>query len=140
MNITLEVDKMNRFYDYPSSDGTTNILFHDLEYIIFPLVMFKKFHVQFEVEKKVISFFSNDTSILEVKKKFDKTQENENPKVISTGIIILIIILGILLIGFISFFYYKKKNLNLKKKFIKYSKFGDDDESIHGLAEESQLY
>ena len=57
MNITLEVDKMNRFYDYPSSDGTTNILFHDLEYIIFPLVMFKKFHVQFDVEKKVISFF-----------------------------------------------------------------------------------
>ena len=52
MNITLEVDKMNRFYDYPSSDGTTNILFHNLEYIIFPLVMFKKFHVQFDVEKK----------------------------------------------------------------------------------------
>ena len=109
MNITLEVDKMNRFYDYPSSDGTTNILFHNLEYIIFPLVMFKKFHVQFDVEKKVISFFSNDTSILEVKKELDKTQETENSTVISTGIIILITVLGIVLIGLISFFYYKKK-------------------------------
>ena len=70
----------------------------------------------------------------------DKTQETENSKVISTGIIILIIMLGIVLIGLISFFYYKKKNLNLKKKFIKYSKFGDDDESVHGLADKSQLY
>ena len=53
MNITLEVDKMNmnRFYDYPSSDGTTNILFHDLEYIIFPLGMLKRFHAQFDKKK-----------------------------------------------------------------------------------------
>ena len=91
------------------------------------------------LKKKVISFFSNDTSILDVKKELDKTQKTENSKVISTGIIILIIMLGIVLIGLISFFYYKKKNLNLKKKFLKYSKFGDD-ESVHGLADESQLY
>ena len=53
MNITLEVDKINRFYTYyPSSDGVTNILFHDFEYIIFLLLMFKKFHIQFDVEKK----------------------------------------------------------------------------------------
>ena len=57
MEITLEVDKINRFYNYSSSDGTTNILFHDFEYIIFPLVMLKNFHVQFDVEKKLLVFF-----------------------------------------------------------------------------------
>ena len=44
MNITLEVDKIKRFYTYyPPSDGVTYILFHEFEYIIFPLVMFKIF-------------------------------------------------------------------------------------------------
>ena len=142
MEITLEVDKINRFYNYSSSDGTTNILFHDFEYIIFPLVMLKNFHVQFDVEKKVISFFSNDTSILKVKKKTNETQKNENSDGISIGIIIFIIILCIILIGFIGFFYYffyyKKKYLNLEKKFIKYSKF--DDENVHGLEDYENIY
>ena len=142
MEITLEVDKINRFYNYSSSDGTTNILFHDFEYIIFPLVMLKNFHVQFDVEKKVISFFSNDTSILKVKKKTNETQKNENSNGISIGIIIFIIILCIILIGFIGFFYYffyyKKKYLNLEKKFIKYSKF--DDENVHGLEDYENIY
>ena len=41
MNITLEVDKINRFYNYQTdSDCVTNILFHDFDYIIFPLTMF----------------------------------------------------------------------------------------------------
>ena len=41
MNITLEVDKINRFYtQYPFSDEVKNIMLHDLEYIIFPLAMF----------------------------------------------------------------------------------------------------
>ena len=58
MNITLEVDKINRFHAiYHTSAGTTNIFFHDLEYIIFPLVMLKNFHVQFDVEKKLLVFF-----------------------------------------------------------------------------------
>ena len=57
MNIKLEVDKINKFYTYyPSSDGVINILFHDFEYIIFPFVMFKNFHVQFDVEKKGRAF------------------------------------------------------------------------------------
>ena len=120
MDITLEVDKINRFYNYPSSDWTTNIFFHDFEYIIFPLVMFKNFHVQFDVEKKVISFFSNNTSILEVKKETNETQKNENSVDISIGIVIFMIILCIILIGFIGFFYYffyhKKKHINLEQK------------------------
>ena len=41
-----------------------------------PLVIFKYFHEQFDVEKKVISFYSNDTSISEIKKQINKTQKN----------------------------------------------------------------
>ena len=139
MNITLEVDKINSFYTYyPSSDGVTNILFHKFEYIIFLLVMFKNFHVQFDVEKKVISFYSNDTSILEIKKQINKTQKNDNLDGISTGLLFLIVILGILLIGFCSLFYYfcyyKKKYVNFEKKFNKYSMF-EDDGSDHTLAD-----
>ena len=50
MNITLEVDRIDRFnlfYSFP--DGTTNILFHDFDYIIFPLIMFKNFHITYPI-------------------------------------------------------------------------------------------
>jgi len=113
MNITLEVDKINRFYDYSTeSNYVTNILFHDEDYIIFPLTMFKNFHIQFDVEKKIISFFTNDTNILELKKK-------SNSDYISTILIIFFVILGTLLIG-IGVFLYKKKHSSLYKKFNKY--------------------
>jgi ABC-type multidrug transport system permease subunit len=94
------------------------------------------------LKKKLLVFFSNDTSILKVKKKTNETQKNENSDGISIGIIIFIIILCIILIGFIGFFYYffyyKKKYLNLEKKFIKYSKF--DDENVHGLEDYENIY
>ena len=90
------------------------------------------------LKKKLLVFFSNDTSILKVKKKTNETQKNENSDGISIGIIIFIIILCIILKGFISFFYHKKKYLNLEKKFIKYSKF--DDENVHGLEDYENIY
>ena len=122
MNITLEVDKINRFYDYSTeSNYVTNILFHDEDYIIFPLTMFKNFHIQFDVEKKIISFFTNDTNILELKKK-------SNSDYISTILIIFFVILGTLLIG-IGVFLYKKKHSSSHKKFNKYSRF--EEESDH---------
>ena len=139
MNITLEVDKVNRFYDYQTdSDCVTNILFHDTEYIIFPLIMLKNFHTQFDVDKKLISFFSNDSSILEIKRKEpDKTQEpqKDDSDGISTGLLVLLIILGILLIvglGYGGFLLYKKKHLSIEKKFNKYSRF-EDEEGDHSL-------
>ena len=129
MNITLEVDKMSRFYaNYPSLDGVTNIFFHDLEYIIFPLVMPKNFHVQFDVEKRVISFYSNDTNILEIKEKALLDQKDDNSDRISICIIIIIISSILLILGCIYyyFFYYKKKYRNFEK-FNKYSKYEDEE-------------
>ena len=136
MNITLEVDKLNRFYNYqPLSDCATNINFHDFDYIIFPLTMLKNFHTQFDVENKIISFFSDDTSILEIKRnspgKSDE-QKKDDPADISTWLLILLIILGILLIlgiGYGGFLFYRKKNPSLEEKFNKYSRFNDEDSS-----------
>ena len=102
--------------------------------------MLKNFHTQFDVEKKVISFFTNDTNILELKKEEpQKTTEPENGDSngngISTGLLILLIILGILLIagiGYGGFLLYRKRNLTLEKKFNKYSRF-EDEEGDHSL-------
>ena len=140
MNITLEVDRKNRFSaDSSTSNGVTDIIFHDFDYIIFPLIMLKNFHTQFDVEKKVISFFTNDTKILELKKeepqKTDEPKNDSNGNGISTGLLILLIILGILLlagIGYGGFLLYRKRNLTLEKKFNKYSRF-EDEEGDHSL-------
>ena len=128
MNITLEVDKINRFHAiYPTSAGTTNIFFHDLEYIIFPLVMLKNFHVQFDVEKRLISFYSNDTNILEIKEKAFLDSKDNNTDRFYTWLIIFIISGILLILGCIYyFFYYKKKYLNFEK-FNKYSKYEDEE-------------
>ena len=140
MNITLEVDRINRFYSYsPSSEAVTNIFFHDLDYIIFPLTMLKNFHTQFDVDKKIISFYSNDTTILEIKRKeppkTEEPEKDDDSGGISTWLLVILIILGILLIcgiGYGGFLFYRKRNLNLEQKFNKYSRFEDED-STHAL-------
>ena len=53
--------------------------------------MFKNFHVLFDVEKRVISFYSNDTNILEIKEKALLDQKDDNSDRISVWIIIIII-------------------------------------------------
>ena len=144
MNISLEVDNLKRYYDV-SDDGWSNILFHDpgIDYIIFPLTMLKNFHVQFDIENNNISFYSNDTSILELPKKIDpkpnpepETQPSQEPENtpgdgVSLGLIIFLSILGILLIGGLGYggFLIWKKNQkpDLEKNFNKYSKFDDED-------------
>ena len=138
MNITLEVDKINRFYDYLHvSEGSSNILFHEYEYFIFPLTMLKNFHTQFDVEKKIISFFTNDSSLLEIKGKKSKTTDEpekvESNGGISTGLLITLIVLSILLIfgiGYGGFLLYKKKHPKLEEKFNKYSRFNDEENDI----------
>ena len=115
MNITIEVDYIKRYYDYAIEENVTNILFHKEDYIIFPLSMFKNFHVQFDFDKKLISFFSNDTTILEVKKETIIPSNTHNPpksdtetlKGISTGVIIIIVIVALIVFGLALFFLIK---------------------------------
>ena len=140
MNITIEVDDVQRFYD-SSFDNYTNIIFHDSDFIILPLTMFKNFHVQFDLDNNQISFFSNDTSILEIKKDEPQpTQNTDEPENSSeqksdygpsAGLIVFLVILGILIIGGLGyggFLFWKKKHIpDLEKRFNKYSKFEDED-------------
>ena len=95
--------------------------------IIFPLAMFKNFHVQLDVEKRVISFYSNDTNILEIKEKAFLDPKDNNTDGFYTWLIIFIISGILLILGCIYyFFYYKKKYLNFEK-FNKYSKYEDEE-------------
>ena len=140
MNITLEVDYIGRYYKY-SAEGVANILFHDYDYIIFPLTMLKNFHVQFNLENNTINFYTNDTSLLEVRKKEEPTPgpepnpshepEEEPSNGPSTGLIVFLVILGILLVGglgYVGFLIWKKKqNPDIEKRFNKYAKFEDED-------------
>ena len=140
MNITIEVDDVQRFY-YSKFENYTNIIFHDSDFIILPLTMFKNFHIQFDLDNNQISFFSNDTSILEIKKDEPQpTQHTDEPENTSetkpddgpsAGLIVFLVILGILIIGGLGyggFLFWKKKHIpDLEKRFNKYSKFEDED-------------
>ena len=140
MNITLEVDYIGRYYQY-STDGVANILFHNYDYIIFPLTMLKNFHVQFNIENNTINFYTNDTSILEVQKKEEPTPNkdpipsqdpNEEPSDgPSAGLIVFLVIIGILLVGGLGYggflIWKKKQNPDIEKRFNKYAKFEDED-------------
>ena len=140
MNITLEVDYLGRYYN-SKTDGAANILFHDYDYIIFPLTMLKNFHVQFNIENNTINFYTNDTSILEVPKKEDPTPDtdpnpSQDPKEEpsdgpSAGLIVFLVIIGILLVGGLGYggflIWKKQQNPDIEKRFNKYAKFEDED-------------
>jgi len=140
MNITLEVDYIGRYYQY-SIEGVANILFHNYDYIIFPLTMLKNFHVQFNIENNTINFYTNDTSLLEVPKKEEPTPDtdpnpSQDPKEEpsdgpSAGLIVFLVIVGILLVGGLGYggflIWKKKQNPDIEKRFNKYAKFEDED-------------
>ena len=133
MNITIEVDDVQKYEDY-NFKNVTNIIFHDSDFIILPLAAFKNFHVQFNLDNNQISFFSNDTSILKIKKdELEKTSELKSDDGPFVGLIVFLVILCVLLIGCLGygFFLFRKKKLihisNFEKCFNKYSKFEDED-------------
>ena len=73
MTITTEIDNINRFTNKNSEDkDKTRIKFEDIDYIILPLIMFKRFHVQFDGNNNIISFYTTDSSILQ-RMTFQKT-------------------------------------------------------------------
>ena len=63
-------DNVKRYHlNEDVKDINTKIQFKNNEYFIFPLIMFKNFHVQFDGEANIISFYTTNKDILEVKKK-----------------------------------------------------------------------
>ena len=68
MNITGEIDILDRF-NIESQSEKTLVTFDDINYIVLPLIMFKNFHIQFDGNNNIISFYTTDNSILEIRKK-----------------------------------------------------------------------
>jgi len=141
MIITIEVDNLNRFTSKDSSEEKhkTRIKFDKNEFFIFPLIMFKNFHVQFDSNDNIISFYTTNEKILElIKKKEDnpdperKEQENDSSDA-GTIILIIIIVLLILALGFGVFWFIKRRSSN-EKNINKYNKF-EEDETLQNMNE-----
>ena len=131
LNITLELDKFNRYFSSNNNDKEIiNItLSSEINYIIFPLIMFKQFHVQFDAEKNVINFYTKDSSILQVKEEKKETPNNEEGS--SSGFnafLIILIILLILGIGFGIFYFLRLRKNKVEKDINRFTKFEDEED------------
>ena len=126
--ITGQLDNIIRFNaNEPKKKNISRIIFEEIDYIVLPLSVFKNFHLQFDAENNLISFYANESSILEVKKK-------EKDSSSSLGIVIaIIIILIILVLGFGGYWYFSKRK-NIEKNINNFSKFEDEEDyqSING--------
>ena len=131
MSITIEIDNIIRFTKETDDKYQTNIIFEDVDYFILPLIVFKQFHVQFNAEKNIISFYTTDKSILELKEKEDESkseeQEPDSDSNAGTVVLIIFIVLIILAIGFGIFWFLRKRKNSSEKNINKYNKFEEDD-------------
>ena len=75
MDITLEIDNLKRFNSEEEKDSI-QITFKSIDYIIFPLEMFKNFHIQFDADNNITRFYSTNKSILNVKIKEPEQEKN----------------------------------------------------------------
>lgn len=118
MKITIEIDSAKRFTtDNNELKNKTRIRFHNFDYFIFPLIMFKNFHVQFDAENNIIQFYTTNKSILSVKNE-EKTKKKGFSKVL-LAFIIIIIIFSISVVGFIIYKFIRMKKEEYIQKDIK---------------------
>ena len=130
MNITAEIDFFDRFRQKTKGPKTkTRIQFSHEEYIIFPMMMFKQFDVEFNAEKKAISFFTTNSSILET-----PIPPVKKSNVLKILLIILIIII-VLAAGFGIFllirYFKRRRGTSLEYKISACNKYEDDFNSIN---------
>lgn len=128
MNITAEIDLTTNYCkDKGTNQYKTRIRFESIKYIIFPLMMFKKFHVEFDGVNKKISFFTTDKSILEIPEK-----PVEEKSSILTVLLVILIIVVVLAIAFVVYHYIRKLRGNsLEKSINECNKYEDDFRNIN---------
>jgi len=129
INITLELDKFNRYYSKNNDNKERININLRGNFIIFPLIMFKQFHVQFDAEKKVINFYTKNSSLLQVKKEDHETPKNEEGS--SSGLttfLVILIILIIIGIGFGVFYFLRKRKNKVEKDINRFTKFEDEED------------
>ena len=125
MDITLEIDSLRRFNSEKDQDSIDMIFDDDIKDIIFPLIMFKNFHIQFDADKNIISFYSTNKNILHVKIKEETQQDSSYALTVFLVILIIILLLGL---GFGVFYYFKKRRNGSSKEINKFTKFEDEDD------------
>ena len=95
--------------------------------------MFKNFHIQFDAENNLISFYTTNTSILTLKNiRDDDDKESSSGLIIFLIILIILIVLGLVL-GVFCFL--KRRRGSLEKNINKYNKF-EDEENFQSLNEQ----
>ena len=136
MIITIEIDNILRYSKKKENNQfITNINFEKDEYFILPLIVFKNFHVQFNAENNLISFYTTDKSILELKKENDESpnEEEKEPSNVGTVLLVILIILIIIALAF-GVFWFLKKRKNSEQNINKYNKF-EEDENFQNMSE-----
>ena len=129
-NITVEIDSKARFsLSENQSKNKTRIKFSNIDYFIFPLIMFKNFDVQFDAEKNIISFFTTDNSILSVV----RVKDEKSDKGLSKGLIALIVILSILVALIIGFIIYRFMRIKKESDIQKDAKKIEEIEEFHSM-------
>ena len=134
INITLELDKFNKYFSNNNNNNNEEIIKinfkNDNNYIIFPLILFKQFHVQFDAEKKVINFYTTDSSILQVKEKKKEIPKNDEEDSSSSLTVFLVILIILLVIGIgLGVFYFLRLRKNKVEKDInRFTKFEDEED------------
>jgi len=119
--ITGQVDSLGRFNEKKDENKDyARIQFEDIDYIILPLMAFKEFHVQFDADKNLVKFYTNNPNILKVK----ISKSGSSGLSVFIVLLIIIILLGL---GFAVFWLIKNRrktgsNIN------KFSKFEDEED------------
>lgn len=140
LNMTLELDKFNKYYSNKNeNEEIIRINFDSLNnHIIFPLILFKQFHVQFDAEKKEINFYTTDTSLLQVREEKKETPKNEEDSSSGSGFPVFLVILIILLIigiGIGIFYFFRLRKNKIEKDINRFTKFEDEEEDFKNMNE-----
>lgn len=137
MNITIEIDSIQRYIKEAEKEETNIIFKEENDYLIFPMIMFKNFHVLFDADNTIIKFYSNDTDILQVKeedKNNDEDKDTTSPSSSSSSSTVLKVFLIILIIaiiiglGLFIFIFIRKRRNNVEKNINKFTKFEDEED------------
>ena len=139
MDITLEIDYLKRFNSEAEQDSINMVFIKDIDYIIFPLIMLKNFHIQFDADSNIIRFYSRDKKILHVKIK-EPEPEPENSSSALTIFLVILIILLLLGLVFGIFVFLKKIKNDDSKEINKFQKFEEDDNDDFKKLKEKKIY
>ena len=130
MNITAEIDFFDRFRKNTKGPKTkTRIQFLYDDYIIFPMMMFKQFDVEFDAEKKKISFFTTNSSILETP--IPPVKKSNVLKILLIILIIILVLAAAFGIFLLIRHFKRRRGTSLEYKISECNKYEDDFKSIN---------